>query len=282
MMNDFSTADVIKTLQLIRCLFLCVLKDWYDLWPCLLISQWVLLHPCLPEPPDNTYTHTLMMLDVTHVGRWPSSVWTGILTLGPLWPAAPAGPGGPWETHYTHMSAHVYTYICAFKCLYDSLSLLSSDLLPLFSWNADRTWKTISTLRGNHHKTSSYSPIQLKHSSVHHLLVFLSPSGPDVLGNLANLEHPAFPKRTGTGGIKSEKMEGKKKMCVLKGGLIFCTDYYWLCCSRLFYLFSSDACGSRFTQGTTLPFGALRTVLTAHPWSTQVSLTDTDGVNSMF
>lgn len=80
------------------------------------------------------------------------------------------------------------------------------------------------------------------------------------------------------GGIKSG---GDRKTGVWYDK-IFCTDYYWWCCGRLFHLFSSDACGSSFTQGTTLPFGALRTILTAHPMSTRVSLTDTDGVNSMF
>lgn len=58
--------------------------------------------------------------------------------------------------------------------------------------------------------------------------------------------------------------------------------YCWGCHSRLFHLFSSGARGSGFTQGATLPFGALRTILTTHPWSTGVSLTDTDGVTAYF
>ncbi len=81
-----------------------------------LVSWFSSRSSCTPASTSTltTHIHTLMMLDVPDVGRWQLIVWSESLTLGPLWPAAPAGPDGPWETHYNHMSAHAYTYICAF------------------------------------------------------------------------------------------------------------------------------------------------------------------------
>lgn len=279
------TADVIQALQLIRCLFLCVC--WRADTTSDLVSWFPSGSSCTPASTSTltTHIHTLMMLDVTDVGRWQSLVWTETLTLGPLWPAAPAGPGGPWETHYNHMSAHVYTYICAVMCLYDSLSLLSCGIVfsvTFFPFSPGTPTGPGKPSAPWEETTTRPAVILSFNWNIHPFIICSCCSHLQALTAGVTWQTWNTQLSLRREGQETEKTD-KKRKCVCKTGVwydkIFSTDYY---CGRLFHLFSSDACGSRFTQGTTLPFGALRTVLTAHPWSTRVSLTDTDGVHSMF
>lgn len=57
--------------------------------------------------------------------------------------------------------------------------------------------------------------------------MFLSPSGPDAPGNLVNLEHPVFPERRGTRGIKSEGNDGEKEKNE-SAKRVFDTVYFFL------------------------------------------------------